>query len=144
MAERSPEIEELFRKIIAATERGDIAFLERSISRHVGTLSIGTDPEEWIEGHSAIMQLLRDSMPEGPYQVHSHLEKVVAYREGGIGWAAGRGYHEIEGKRIPVRLTGVAHQEDGEWRVTQLHSSMGVPNAEMLNPLFRTNRDSST
>jgi hypothetical protein len=37
-----------------------------------------------------------------------------------------------------VRLTGVVHQEDGEWKAVQNHASIGVPNEHMLDPMFQT------
>ena len=64
---------------------------------------------------------------------------IQAFREGSVGWVAGRGYFEMEGKRVPVRITAVLHQEDGEWKAVQTHSSIGVPNDRMMDPMFQTN-----
>jgi hypothetical protein len=76
-------------------------------------------------------------MPEGPSKVHSVLDDVTAYREGSVGWAAGRGYFEVDGRRVPVRLTMVVHEEDGEWKAVQSHASIGVPNDRMFEPMFQ-------
>ena len=137
MVERSPELEQLVRDMIDAIQRSDMDAIERTTSRDPGTLSIGSDPGEWAEGYDAIIQVFRDSTPEGPLQVRVGLEDVKAYRESSVGWAAGRGYFEMQGKRVPVRMTAVLHQEDGEWKAVQSHASIGVPNEEMLNPLFQ-------
>ena len=136
MVERSPELEQLVRDMIDAIQRSDMDAIARTTSRDPGTLSIGSDPGEWAEGYDAIIQVFRDSTPEGPLQVRVGLEDVRAYRESSVGWAAGRGYFEMQGKRVPVRMTAVLHQEDGEWKAVQSHASIGVPNEEMLNPLF--------
>ena len=53
-----------------------------------------------------------------------------AFTEGTVGWAADRPTFVVGGKEIPLRLTLVLHREGGEWKVVQLHSSIGVPNEE--------------
>lgn len=62
------------------------------------------------------MQLFRESTPDSELGVTAGPDDVRAFQEGGVGWAAGRGYFEMEGKRVPVRFTAVLHQEDGEWK----------------------------
>jgi hypothetical protein len=62
------------------------------------------------------MRLFRESTPEGELGVRVGLDDVKGFREGSVGWAAGHGYFEIEGRRVPVRLTAVLHQEDGDWK----------------------------
>lgn len=38
----------------------------------------------------------------------------------------------------PVRLTAVLYQEDGDWKLVQSHhASIGVPNEQMLRPMFQ-------
>ena len=44
----------------------------------------------------------------------------------------------MDGKRAPVRITAVLHQEDGDWKAVQTHASIGVPNDRMLDPMFQT------
>jgi hypothetical protein len=44
---------------------------------------------------------------------------------------------EMEGRRVPVRLTAVLHQEEGDWKAVQIHASIGVPNEQMLDPMFQ-------
>lgn len=136
MAERSSEIETFLLKTVEAFNRGDVGFFERTTSRDVGTLDIATDPNEWVEGYEAIIQVERDMMREGSWQVDVRPEEVTAFREGTVGWGAGRGYVEIQGKRVTLRMTVVVHQEDGEWKAVQSHASIGVPNAEILNLAF--------
>jgi hypothetical protein len=137
MAERAPEIEQLLRDTMGAMERGDIETIERRTSREDYVVGIGSDASEWGEGHEENMRLWRESMPEGPLKVRSALEDVAAYREGSVGWAAARGYFEVDGKRVPVRLTMDLHEEDGEWKAVQSHASIGVPNDRMFEPMFQ-------
>lgn len=50
-----------------------------------------------------------------------------------MGWTAERAAFVVPGSRqIPVRITAVYHQEDGEWKVVQSHASVGVPNQELV------------
>jgi ketosteroid isomerase-like protein len=140
MPERSPEIEQVLRDTLDAMVRSDIDEIGRRTSRDACVVSIGSDPSEWAEGHDEIMRLFRESTPEAELGVRVGLDDVTAFREGSVGWAAGRGYFELEGKRVPVRLTAVLHQEDGEWKAVQSHASIGVPNDQMLSPMFQ--RDS--
>jgi hypothetical protein len=81
--------------------------------------------------------LARDSTPEGELGVTVGLDDVKGFREGPVGWAAGHGYFKMERRRVPVRLTAVLHQEDGEWKAVQIHASIGVPNEQMLDPMFQ-------
>jgi ketosteroid isomerase-like protein len=135
--ERSPEIEQVLRDILDALVRSDVDEIGRRTSRDGCALSIGSDASEWAEGHDEIMRLFRESTPEGELGVTAGLDDVKAFSEGSVGWAAGRGYFEMGGSRVPVRLTAVLHQEDGDWKTVQSHASIGVPNEKMLDPMFQ-------
>ena len=139
MPERSPEIEQVLRDITDAMARSDLDEVGRRTSRDPSVVSIGTDANEWGEGFDEIMRLFRASTPEGGSSVTVAVDDIAAFREGGVGWAAGRVYFEIEGGRVPVRLTAVLLQEDGEWKAVQSHASIGVPNDRMLDPMFQGN-----
>jgi len=135
--ERSPEIEQVLRDILDAMVRSDVDEIGRRTSRDVCVLSIGSDAREWAEGYDEIMRLFRESTPEGELGVRVGLDDVKGFREGSVGWAAGHGYFEMDGRRVPVRLTAVLHQEDGDWKAVQSHASIGVPNEQMLDPMFQ-------
>lgn len=54
--------------------------------------------------------------------------------QGGVAWLAGRStFKNRAGHEHPMRTTSVLVREDGQWRVVQSHTSLGVPNAEMLS-----------
>lgn len=137
MPERSPQIEQVLRDTLDAMVRSDVEEIGRRTSRDACVLSIGSDAREWAEGHDAIMRLFREATPEGELGVRVGLDDVKGFREGSVGWAAGHGYFEMEGKRVPVRLTAVLHEEDGDWKAVQSHASIGVPNERMLDPMFQ-------
>jgi len=135
--ERSPEIEQVLRDILDAMVRSDVDEIGRRTSRDACVLSIGSDASEWAEGYDEIMRLFRESTPEGELGVRVGLDDVKGFREGSVGWAAGHGYFEMDGRRVPVRLTAVLHQEDGDWKAVQSHASIAVPNEQMLDPMFQ-------
>ena len=137
MAEPSSEIEQVMRDTLEAMARSDVDAIGWRTSRDACVVGIGSDPTEWSEGYDDLMRLWRDSTPDGELGVSVGLEDVKAFREGTVGWAAGHGYFELEGKRVPVRMTAVLHEEDGEWKAVQTHASIGVPNDRMLDPMFQ-------
>lgn len=137
MPERSPEIEQVLRSMTDAMVRSDLDDIGRRTSRDPSVVAIGTDAHEWAEGFDEIMRLFRASTPEGGSGVSVAVDDIAAFREGGVGWAAGRIRFEIEGRSVPVRLTAVLVQEDGEWKAIQSHASIGVPNDRMLDPMFQ-------
>jgi len=136
MAEQSGEVEQAIRSAVEAMARSDIEALERTTSRDTGVLSIGSDADEWAEGYDEITRLLRASGPEAEMGVTPGVEEVKGYSEGSVGWGAARGYFEMEGKRVPVRMTAVLHKENGDWKMVQAHASIGVPNDRMMDPMF--------
>ena len=137
MPERSSEIERVLRDTVDAMARSDFDEVGRLTSRDDCVLAIGTDASEWSEGYDQIMRLFRDSTPEGELGISVGLDDVRGFREGSVGWAASRGYFELQGRRVAVRLTAVMREEDGEWKAVQSHASIGVPNDQMLNPMFQ-------
>jgi hypothetical protein len=54
----SPELEELTNRIAKAIGQGDVAFLERHVSRQADVAFLGTDPDEWWTDMSGLSQAL--------------------------------------------------------------------------------------
>jgi hypothetical protein len=135
--ESSPEIEQVLRGTVDAMARSDLDEIGRLTSRDASVVGIGSDPTEWTEGYDDLMRLMRESTPDAGLGVTVGLDDVKAFREGSVGWAAGHGYFEMDGKRVPVRITAVLHQEDGDWKSVQTHASIGVPNDRMSDPMFQ-------
>jgi ketosteroid isomerase-like protein len=137
MAEQSPEVEQVVRDTLDAVARADVEAIGRQTSHEPGVVGIGSDATEWAEGYHDIMRIWSESTPDAEIGVRIGLDDVKGYREGSVGWAAARGYFELEGKRVPVRMTVVLHEEDGDWKAVQSHASIGVPNERMLDPMFQ-------
>jgi len=82
--ERSTEIEQILRDTVDAIARSDLDEMGRLTSRDDCVLTIGSDAGEWCEGHDQIMQLFRDSTPEGALGIAVGLDEVTAFREGSV------------------------------------------------------------
>jgi len=134
--ERSTEIEKLIRDTLAAYERGDLAFFERTTSKQPGVVGIGTAPDEYARDYEAIVSTLREEVG-GSMQIRLRTGEIHAYEHGDVGWADGTGYLEANGKSVAIRSTSVFLREVGQWRTVQNHSSIGVPNDRMFDPLFQ-------
>jgi ketosteroid isomerase-like protein len=137
VAERSPEIEQVLRDTLDAVARSDLEGIGRRTSRDACVVGIGSDPTEWTEGYDDLMRLWAEATPDADLGVAIGLDDVKGFREGSVGWAAGHGFFEMDGQRVPVRMSAVLHEEDGEWKAVQTHASIGVPNDRMLDPMFQ-------
>jgi hypothetical protein len=136
---RSTEIEKLIRDSVAAYERGDIAFVERTRSKQPGVVSIGTDANEYVLDYEPIIRSARGEMDSSQH-MRVRIGQVRAYEHGDVGWADGTGYFEGDGQSVEIRNTGVFLREGGGWRSVQSHSSIGVPNEQMFDPLFQRHK----
>jgi SnoaL-like domain len=138
MPEPSPEIEQVLRDTVNAMARSDLDEIGRRTSRDPCVVGIGSDPSEWTESYDELMGTMRDSTPDAALGVTVGFDDVKGFREGSVGWAAGHGYFEVDGTRVAVRITAVLHQEEGEWKAVQTHTSIGVPNDRMMDPMFQS------
>ena len=96
-----------------------------------GVLAIGTagewleGREQWIAATEALMHEMEGFRMEAGEEPHG-------YEEGSMGWVADRPRVVLPDGIISTRLTGVARQEEGEWRFVHLHLSVGVPDEEVV------------
>jgi ketosteroid isomerase-like protein len=129
--ERSTDLENWVRETYSLMERGDVEAMAGAMSTGAGVLMIGTDPEEWWQGHEAVLEAFgaeTEAMGGGLALVGGD---PVAYVEGDVGWVADRPAFRLpDGGEVPTRLTGVLRREDGGWRWVQAHFSIGVANEE--------------
>jgi hypothetical protein len=139
---RSIEIEKLIRDSLAAYERGDVGFTERMTSKQPGVVSIGTDASEYVLDYERIVNAARAEMSGSP-QLRLRIGEVRAYEHGDAGWSDGTGFLESDGQSVEIRNTSVYLREAGEWRGVQSHTSIGVPNERMFDPLFQRHKTAS-
>jgi hypothetical protein len=126
----SPELQDLTRRIAQAVGDGDVAFLERHISRQADVAFLGTDPDEWWTDLAGLSRALTAQRAAGVSVIPGH---PLAYHEGHVGWAVDRAVRFRVGEQeIPFRFSVVYRREEGEWRMVHFHSSVGVPNDEAI------------
>ena len=127
--DRSDELVGLMQGLYEAMRSGDVSGFESAAVDDV--LVIGTDPQEWWRGRETVLAAFRaqtEAMGGGfPVQAGD----VVAYSHNDVGWIADRPTMSgPDGSSMPFRLTVVALRDGGDWKVAQMHFSMGVPNEE--------------
>src|SRR5262245_19315801 len=122
----------------AVTEGDHESALER-LSKLPGTLIIGNDPDEWWHGEEARAIWERQLEELGSFPVTSY--EVEAWEEGTVGWASVKETITFTGGSFDARATYVLHLERGEWKVVQVHWSLGRPNVEFLGRSLTTSLD---
>jgi len=127
--DRSPELRNLMLRFYEALSSGDTSFIDRHFSVAEGARGVGTDPGEWWQGPE-VAGAWKEQLEASGGSMRLVAGDPEAYAEGTVGWAADRPTLELEGGPVPVRLTAIFHQEDGEWKLVQTHGSLGVPNEE--------------
>jgi ketosteroid isomerase-like protein len=127
-----PELRTVMAGFYKALSSGDAATIDGLICDHAGVLGIGTDPDEWWDGHGTLLDKMKTQMNEmGGVKIVGSDPR--AYSEGTVGWVADRPRFKLDdGTESPFRLTAIFHKEKDGWKVVQFHTSVGVPNEELI------------
>jgi class 3 adenylate cyclase len=140
--ERSEEIRRVMERWFVAYRDGDADEYTARISGHPGTLAIGSDEEEWLHG-ADLLPVWRHQLEEtGGFPVE--WSEIEAWEEGSVGWAACQmTIRPISGSgpESLARGSWVLHLERGEWKIVQVHYSLGVPNLEVFGVELPTSLD---
>lgn len=124
--EPSIDIQDLIRGWFAAAAAGDAAWRDRHLSRHPNLKLVGMEPDDWLEGYAAYRYLKEEAVRLGG-DVAIELEEVTGFEEGTVGWGLARPRMTLpDGRRVTSRWSAVFHLDGTEWKVVQLHSSLGV------------------
>jgi len=126
--EQQDEIRKVLDGMIEAQNAGDAGRLASMLSERRDAVHIGTDAEEWWTSGQVV-----DAAADGADDIRAVADDIDVHIHGDIAWVEGRGcFTRADGAERPVRMTGVLVREDGQWKVAQSHTSIGVPNAEMF------------
>ena len=128
----SDEVKNAVLRLYESMSIGDVSAIERLFSHQSGILTIGSDPNEWWAGYDTIDRVFKAQFQGGTAKpiLASDLN---AFAEGTVGWASERRTSRLpNGKEITIRETFVFHQEEGEWKIVQLHVSLGIPNTDVF------------
>lgn len=125
--DRSETLECLVSALYEASVVGDLAFFNNLVSDADGVITIGTAPDEFWTGRSAILQA-RESYARASSVSAIIPGKMLAFTEGTVGWVVDRPrLRLVNGSEIELRFTAVFHVEQGQWKLVQQHVSVGVP-----------------
>ena len=127
---KSTELQKIINSYFESVATGDISWTERHIAKTARL--VGTDPNEWLEGEK-VAEFLKDEVKALGGVIKFELGETEAYQEGSVGWGLARPTLIMpDGKQISPRWSAVFHQENREWKLIQLHASVGIPNEELF------------
>lgn len=127
--ESSEEICRVVDRWLGAIRDGEAESVFGKVSEHPGVLSIGSDADEWW--HREEVPVWRQQLEEFGGFAFSW-DEIEAWEEGTVGWAGTRLTLTADGGTFPTRATFVVHLERGEWKLVQVHFSVGKPNVETM------------
>lgn len=109
----------------------DPKYFEKALSSSDVLLGIGSDEGEWWEGKETFLKMLEKQAEYGNETGMAVTESNPrVYKEGDIGWWNDQITISVNKDSVKMRTTGVLHKEEGEWKIIQIHFSIGIPNAE--------------
>ena len=119
--DRSTEVAQTLGLLYAAMSHACHDRFDGIVSPASDAMAIGTDRwladrETWRAAFPSLRGIsVESSQPQG-------------FRDGSFGWAVDRPVFVLpDGDRLPTRLTAVAREEHGGWRVVHIHISVQVP-----------------
>ena len=128
--ERNSDLASQVRRMYDIFNTGDASVINEIVSSEENSLGIGTDPREWWSGSDAF----REAWNTQPAEMHAaglrfEPGNIQAFTEGSVGWFADQPTLNMpDGGAVPMRLTGVFHEENGGWKIIQFHLSIGALN----------------
>ncbi len=127
---RSAGVEAVVEQLYNVMRCADLQLAEELVSADL-TVAIGTDEEEWETDHAAaVAGFVIQTRDVDALQVQAGSPR--GYSDGLFGWFEDRPLVTFAGgESAPVRVTGVVRYENGRWRLIQVHTSVGLPNAEL-------------
>ena len=129
--DRSPEVEQLAVAWLAGMKAGDPAAVARLFAVDAATTVIGNGADQWFTGDEYTGRRVESSLGDNggiPFEPGS----PVGWVSGDTGWFADRVTIGFPAVTIPLRMTGVAVRQAGQWKLVQLHVSAAVSDADLL------------
>jgi hypothetical protein len=129
--QRCPAVEHALAELLAHLRAGDIAGAAELIDAGEATLLLGNGAADRYVGGPAVLAHFRElvdtfgGLPLEP-------TAPQAWSEGAVAWFADSVSAVFPAQVIPLRLTGVAVETDGVWKIVQLHMSAAVSDEELL------------
>ena len=92
---------------------------------------IGSDEKEWTSGYEKVLTGLRklaEGFRENGAKVVQTEPKVLV--DGKIAWFNDQLTVEVNNAQVRMRSTGVIAKEGENWKIAQMHFSIGIPNKD--------------
>jgi len=136
----APELEQVTLRFYEAIGRGDAGLVRELTSSQREVLGIGSDPNEWWEGAGTIAAHVKAQFEALGGELQVVHGAPHAYQEGSVGWISDRAvaFRLEDGTEVPFRFTAVFHKEDGDWKMVQFHTSVGVLNESAVGKALPT------
>jgi ketosteroid isomerase-like protein len=126
------ELKDFILTFYKAVETGDMAVISEMTADEPGMLFVGTDPDEWWESRERLAQAASTQHQEAP-EVTVRPGTITAYRQGDFGFVADRpAFVLADGTERSFRFTAVLRRDAEGWKLVQAHTSIGVPNEDVL------------
>lgn len=124
--ERSDAVRAAFLRFADRLSAGDVAVFDDLVSSDPATVVVGTAPGEIVRDRD---RLRFGFEAEGLQLIPSDPE---AYEEGTIGWILDEpSFVFPDNSQVKMRMTLVFRREDDDWKLVQMHASVGVPDEEV-------------
>lgn len=137
---RSPEVEAVVRRVIAAWQSRDIETMSNLFSSDPALRVTGFDPgERWV-GPDEFLSIFRTQSGEWPSWTEE-VTHVDAFQDGPFGWATIFSTLTTPETSSPIRHTGTLRLERGSWRIIQWHNAIPVSNRQIFGVELTTTLD---
>jgi len=130
---QSSEIEAVVRRFLAARIDLDVEAMRNLHSTSDYVRLIGSDRDEWTQGHGNVIQVWADQHIGFRQVVDSKLLRIEGIENGETGWAAVEQQRTLaSGQTFIFRITMVLQLEASVWKVVQIHFSVPVADEEIV------------
>jgi hypothetical protein len=126
--ERSREVEDALARFYEVFGRATAEDFDRVVAHQPDAMVIGSEPWLWLRDRETWK---RTFLSLGDVALEPG--GIRGFRHGRAGWLVDEPtFVAADGRRLRLRLTGVAVEEDDGWKLVQLHISVGVPDEVAL------------
>jgi ketosteroid isomerase-like protein len=130
--EVNAELKDFVLTFYLAVETGDTAVISNMTADEPGLLFVGTDADEWWESRERLAQAASVQHKEIP-EMTIRPGTITAYRQGDFGFVADRpSFVFADEREQSLRFTAVLRRDAEGWKLVQGHTSIGVPNEDVL------------
>ena len=132
-AESDAILRETVERLYADLGRDDADWAPGTVAEDAASLVIGSDPDEWWQGHGAICAAWAKAKAEYGGTALSPT-RLAINRLGDIAWVTDEPSYSVEGGRSrgTLRLTLIFVRTPNRWRLVHLHASAPVSNSSLL------------